>query len=95
MSQKWNYTGYPIQEFDFVRSLVKEIRKVRQEYLIDSKMEISIQSDNCPLTEAGKDLLKKLVNAKSIEKMKDLPEDQLYRFSVQWITTDQIIKSIK
>lgn len=59
-----SYEGYPEREFEFVKRLTIEIRRLRSEFSIKTGEEITLLHEgDCPLTEGGKSLLKKLANA--------------------------------
>ncbi len=74
MMEKWSYDNYPVEEFEFVRRLVGEVRRFRQEQNITNKTEVELVAvDNCPLTEGGRGLLKKLANAVT----KAVPKDEI------------------
>lgn len=67
------YDGHPEREFEFVQRLTIEIRKLRHENGLKNSEEIQLfHKGDCPMTEIGRQLLKKLANATVIETADDL-----------------------
>jgi len=67
------YDGHPEREFEFVQRLTIEIRRLQSENGLKNSEEIQLlHKGDCPMTDGGRQLLKKLANAVVIETADDL-----------------------
>ena len=67
------YEGCPEREFEFVQRLTIEVRRLRHESGMKNSEEIQLlHKGDCPMTDGGRQLLKKLANAVVIETADDL-----------------------
>lgn len=67
------YDGHPEREFEFVQRLTIEVRRLRHENGLKNSEEIQLlHKGDCPMTDGGRQLLKKLANAVVIETAEDL-----------------------
>lgn len=67
------YDGHPEREFEFVQRLTIEVRRLRHESGMKNSEEIQLlHKGDCPMTDGGRQLLKKLANAVVIETAEDL-----------------------